>query len=268
MRPSEASRTFQDRWIHPRARLREGLAYCKTSRGTKRSSSEGDPSKPGSDSVGWEWLSRWHFLSLRKGLTWCLWEGGLSTALLVLWKPGPAGRSVELNSWIHLVWFLGVNECCLKQFLELQPLPVTCKMSKGDLKTRWSWEGDISTEGTTVGREIYEHGVFSWIGRAQKPILFRNLTFGALGHFQWHTSAKLPLFNMCELNPSADTDTWISLQQAESVLRSLRRRWSGMQRVWDSHQVWFIRAFSSHSLFQEWLVSGIAGLHLHPVTGL
>lgn len=63
---------------------------------------------------------------------------GDSILHLVLWKPRPAGRSNELNSWIHLVWFLGVNECCLKQFLELQPLPVTCKMSKGDLKTRWS----------------------------------------------------------------------------------------------------------------------------------
>ena len=36
----------------------------------------------------------------------------------------------------------------------------------------------------------------------------------------------------------------------------------------DSHQVWFINTFTSHSLFQDWLCNGIADLRLHPVISL
>lgn len=42
--------------------------------------------------------------------------------------------------------------------------------------------------------------------------------------------------------------------------------------LWDNARgirtVWFIKAFSSHSLFQDWLSDGIADLHLCPVTSL
>ena len=48
----------------------------------------------------------------------------------------------------------------------------------------------------------------------------------------------------------------------------MKRRWLVMQCAWDSHQVWFINAFSSHSLFHDWLAHGIADLCLHPVTSL
>lgn len=93
---------------------------------------------------------------------------------------------------------------------------------------------------------------------AQKPILFRNFTFGALGCFQWHISAKLPLVNVCEWNLSADTDTWISCQQVEKILHPVKRRGPVMQCAWDSHHVRFIKALSTHSLFQDWWTDGIA----------
>lgn len=76
------------------------------------------------------------------------------------------------------------------------------------------------------------------------------------------------LFNECEQKLSADTNTWISIQKLEKILHPMKRRWPGMQRLWDLHQIWFIRAFSSHSFFQDWLVNSIADLCFCSVTSL
>lgn len=41
--------------------------------------------------------------------------------------------------------------------------------------------------------------------------------------------------------------------------------WGNARRI---RTMWFIKAFSSQSLFQDWLANGIADLHPHPVTSL
>lgn len=39
-------------------------------------------------------------------------------------------------------------------------------------------------------------------------------------------------------------------------------------RAWDAHQVWFIKAFSSQRICQNWLANVTADLHLHPFANL
>lgn len=123
-------------------------------------------------------------------------RGTLYCSTEVLWKLTPNQMS---QTWIHLCWFLGVNEYPWKYFLELQSPLVFFKMRKGGPKTRWNYEGDFPV--LSPQREWQQAGRFwtcssvssslaQWL--VQKPILFRNFAFGASGCFQQYISAEVP----------------------------------------------------------------------------
>lgn len=67
-----------------------------------------------------------------------------------------------------------------------------------------------------------------------KKLLIWCLRVFSTGHF-----CRSALFNECEQNLSADTNTWISIQKLEKILHPMKRTWPVMQHVWDLHQVQF-----------------------------
>lgn len=108
------------------------------SRGMASSPFEGTPRELGSPRIPWNErnFQGGAFSVYQKELSGTCGEG--DSVLQSCGNSHQADKSDESNSSIHLCWFLGVDECCSKHFLELQSPPVICKMSKGDPKTRWS----------------------------------------------------------------------------------------------------------------------------------
>lgn len=200
-------------------------------------------------------LSKGSFFSLPEGIQRYLWGGELCTAIQQ--SCGTHTKSDESKTWIHLRWFLGINDYSWKYFLELQNsrLLVFCKVSKGDPNTRWNHDGDFPVfslrESDRAGRFSTCSFLLPGLVACAETHPLKKLLIWCLRVFSIVHFCRSALFNECEQNLSADTNTWIQVHKLERILHPMKRRWPVMQHVWDLHQIWFIRVFSSHSFFPD-----------------
>lgn len=195
-------------------------------------------------------FSKWSFFSLPEGIEWYLWGGGLCTA--VQWS---CGNSHQIR------WVKDLDSLMLvlrNQWMFLNVVPWT--PDSRCFFARWVKETQIP-HGTM--REIFQCCLLRDSNRAWRFWMCSFFLPCLVARAETHPLKKLlvwclrvsfcrsALFNECEQKLSADTNTWISIQKLEKILHPMKRRWPGMQRLWDLHQIWFIRAFSSHSFFQD-----------------
>lgn len=253
VRHQESGVCCQDRWTQPAARSKEGLVYISEQRNDKFAV-WGSPKRacPIKHTVGWTWSFPSGAFSVHQKES----SGTCGEGDSVLQYSSPVEshtKSDESKTWIHLCWFLGINDYSWKCFLELQTPLVFCKVSKGDPNTRWNHDGDFPVlslrENDRAGRFWTCSFFLPGLVACAETHPLNKLLIWCLRVFSTVHFCRSALFNECEQNLSADTNTWIQVHILERILHPMKRRWPVMQHVWDLHQIWFIRVFSSHSFF-------------------